>query len=45
MENHHTHSKLERLQSCKTKTTAQKEPAGDNTGVSREDILLKIHNT
>jgi hypothetical protein len=37
-------SKLQRLQSCKTGITAQKEPAGDNTGVSRDNIL-KIHNT
>jgi hypothetical protein len=38
-------SKLQRLQSCKTGITAQKEPAGDNTGVSRRDVLLEIHNT
>jgi hypothetical protein len=25
--------------------TAQKEPAGDNTGVSREGVHLEIHNT
>jgi hypothetical protein len=33
------------LQSCKTGITAQKEPAGNNTGVIRENILLEIHNT
>jgi hypothetical protein len=38
-------SKLQRLQSCKTEITAQKKPAGDNTEVSREDILVEIHNT
>jgi hypothetical protein len=30
---------------CKTGIIAQKEPAGDNTDVSREDVLLEIHNT
>jgi hypothetical protein len=40
-----TASRLQSLHSCKTGITAQKEPVGDNTGVSRENILLKIHNT
>jgi hypothetical protein len=35
-------AKLQRLQSCKTGITAQKGPVGDNTGVSRENILLEI---
>jgi hypothetical protein len=35
----------QRLQSCKTGITVQKKPAGDQTRVSRENILLKIHNT
>jgi hypothetical protein len=38
-------SKLQRLQSCKTGITKQKEIVGNNTGVSREDIPFKIHNT
>jgi hypothetical protein len=38
-------NKLQRLQSCKTGITAQKEIVSNNTGVSMEDILLKIHNT
>jgi hypothetical protein len=37
-----TPSKLQRLQSCKTEMTAQKEPESDNTGVSRENIPLEI---
>jgi hypothetical protein len=35
--------KLQKLHSCKTGITAQKEPAGDNRG-NREDALLEIHN-
>jgi hypothetical protein len=38
-------SKLLRLQSCKAGITAQEEPAGNNTGFSRENILLEIRNT
>jgi hypothetical protein len=34
--------KLQRLQSCKTGITAEKEPGGDNTGVFRESILLEM---
>jgi hypothetical protein len=36
-------SNLQGLQSCKQEL--QKEPAGDNTRVSREDVLREIHNT
>jgi hypothetical protein len=36
-------SKIQRQQSCKIGITAQKEPAGDNTGIGREDVLLEIH--
>jgi hypothetical protein len=36
--------KLQRLQSCKTGVTAQKEPAGGNSGVSKENILLEIRS-
>jgi hypothetical protein len=39
------HSKSQRLQSIKTGTTAENEPEGDTSGVSKEYILLKIHNT
>jgi hypothetical protein len=37
--------KLQRLLSSKTGITALKKPAGDTTRVSREDIILEIHNT
>jgi hypothetical protein len=36
-------SKLQRLQSCKRGIT-EKEPVGDKTGVSRENILLETYN-
>jgi hypothetical protein len=34
-------SKLKRLQSCKIWITAQKKPAGDNTGVRRQNFFSK----
>jgi hypothetical protein len=40
-----TPSKLQRLQSRRTGIKAQKKTASNNTGFSREDILLEIHNT